>query len=168
MIRITSSKKNNQLFDEITALSEIRKALMSDKVAKKICKEKGIGEWFLAGVPIKFDKIEQSAKTVDSYIILNKSLMEKPFDIMMRYVIHELTHSIQHVQNFRKKDIRKDNEDYLDKDTEVEAFKYQVEFDKENRGKGKAEKYVEDLLDYHDIKGEDRADKKDELLDKSN
>jgi len=167
MIRITSSKKNNQLFDEITALSEIRKALLSDKIAKKICKEKGIGEWFLAGVPIKFEKIKQTAKTVDSYIILNKSLLKKPFDIMMRYVIHELTHSIQHVQNFNKKDIKKDNEEYLDKDTEVEAFKYQVEFDRESRGKGKAEKYVEDLLDYHDITGKDRADKKDELLDES-
>jgi hypothetical protein len=165
MIRITSSKKSNSLLDEITALSKIRNALLNDKIAKKICKEKGIGEWFLAGVPIKFDKIKQSAKTVDSYIILNKSLLKKPFDIMMRYVIHELTHSIQHVQNFRKKDTKKENEEYLDKDTEVEAFKYQVEFDAENRGQGKAEKYVEDLLDYHKIKGKERADKRDELLD---
>ncbi len=165
MIRITSSKKSNHLLDEITALSKIRSALLNDKVAKKICKEKGIGEWFLAGVPIKFDKIKQSAKTVDSNIILSKNLLKKSFDIMMRYVIHELTHSIQHVQNFRKKDVKKDKEDYLDKDTEVEAFKYQIEFDVENRGKGKADEYVEDLLDYHDIKGKDRADKRDELLD---
>jgi hypothetical protein len=167
MIRITSSKKSNHLFDEIAVLSKIRKALLNDKVARKICKEKGMGEWFLTGVPIKFDKIKQSAKTVDSYIILNKSLMKKPFDIMMRYVIHELTHSIQHVQNFRKKDKKKDKKDYLDKDTEVEAFKYQVEFDAENRGQEKAEKYVDDLLDYHKIKGKDRTDKRDELLDES-
>jgi len=167
MIRITSSKKNNELLDEITTLSKIRNALLNDKIARKICKEKGMGEWFLAGVPIKFDKIKQSAKTVDSHIILNKSLLKKSFDIIMRYVIHELTHSIQHVQNFRKKDTKKDKEDYLDKDTEVEAFKYQVEFDAENRGQEKAEKYVEDLLDYHKLKGKDRADKKDELLDES-
>ena len=164
MIRITSSKKNNKLFDEIAILSKIRTALCSDKIAKKICKEKGVGEWFLEGVPIKFDKIKQSAKTVDSNIILNRSLIKKPFEIMMRYVIHELTHSIQHVQASRKKTKKKD-EAYLDKDTEIEAFKYQVEFDEENRGRRNAEKYVEDLLDYHDIKGKDRDDKKDELLD---
>ena len=40
MIRITSSKKGNKLFDEIAILSKIRKALLNDKVAKKICKEK--------------------------------------------------------------------------------------------------------------------------------
>ena len=162
MIRITSSKKNNKLFDEISLLSKLRKALLNDKVAKKICREKGVGEGFLLGVPIKFEKIKQSAKTVDSNIILNRSLTEKPFDIIMRYVIHELTHSIQHVQVSKKK--KKDDEDYLDKETEIEAFKYQVEFDENERGRGKAEKYVEDLLDYHKIKGKDREDKKDELL----
>jgi hypothetical protein len=164
MIRITASKKSSQLFDEITILSKIRKALLNDKIAKKICKEKNVGEWFLEGVPITFDEIKQSAKTFDSNIILNRSLMQKPFDIMMRYVIHELTHSIQHVQKLRSEKTD-DNEGYLDKDTEIEAFRYQVEFDEENRGRGKAEEYVEDLLDYHDIKGPDRADKKDELLD---
>jgi hypothetical protein len=164
MIRITASKKSSQLFDEITILSKIRKALLNDKIAKKICKEKNVGEWFLEGVPITFDEIKQSAKTIDSNIILNRSLMQKPFDIMMRYVIHELTHSIQHVQKLRSEKTD-DNEGYLDKDTEIEAFRYQVEFDEENRGRGKAEEYVEDLLDYHDIKGPDRADKKDELLD---
>jgi hypothetical protein len=167
VIRITSSKKNKQLFDEISTLSEIREALLEDKVAKKICKEKGVGESFLLGVPIEFGEIEQSAKTVNSHIILNKKLMEKPFDIIMRYVIHELTHSIQHVQRFKEKEQKKDIEEYLDKDTEIEAFQYQVEFDAENRGKEKAEEYVEHLLDYHDIAGKKRTDKRDELLGES-
>ena len=167
MIRITSSKKNNKLLSEIDALAKIRDALMNDKVAKKISKEKGMKNEFLAGVNISFAEIKPSAKTVDSFIILNKKLLKKPFSVMMRYVIHELTHSIQHVQNFEKKDRRKDKEDYLDKDTEIEAFKYQIEFDAENRGEGKAEKYTEDLLDYHKIKGKDREDKKDKLLGES-
>ncbi len=137
---------------------------MNDKIAKKICKEKGVGEWFLAGVPIKFDKMKQSAKTVDSRIILNRKLLKKDFDIIMRYVIHELTHSIQHVQDYEKRS-KMEEKEYLDKDTEVEAFRYQIEFDSKNRGKHKAEEYVEELLDYHDITGKDREDKKDELLD---
>jgi len=167
MIRITSSKKSNKLLDEIEAAAKIRVALMNDKIAKKICREKGMKNEFLAGVNISFAKIKPSAKTVDSFIILNKKLLKKPFPVMMRYVIHELTHAIQHVQNFEKKDRRKTKQDYLDKDTEIEAFKYQIEFDAENRGEEKAEKYTEDLLDYHKIKGEDREDKKDELLGES-
>jgi len=167
MIRITSSKKSNHLLDENSALSKIRIALLNDKIAKKICKEKGMKESFLAGVNISFGKIKQSAKTVDSNIILNKNLLEKPFDIMMRYVIHELTHSIQHIQNFEKRKEKKKKEDYLDKDTEIEAFKYQIEFDEENRGREKVDEYVEDLLDYHEITGKDRDDKKSELLDDS-
>ena len=150
-----------------SALSKIRIALLNDKIAKKICKEKGMKESFLAGVNISFGKIKQSAKTVDSNIILNKNLLEKPFDIMMRYVIHELTHSIQHIQNFEKRKEKKKKEDYLDKDTEIEAFKYQIEFDEENRGREKVDEYVEDLLDYHEITGKDRDDKKSELLDDS-
>jgi hypothetical protein len=166
MIRITSSKNKNQLFDEITILSKIRNALLNDKVAKKICKEKGVGEWFLDGVPILFDDIKQSAKTVDSRIVLNRKLKDRPFNILMRYVIHELTHSIQHVQKIRGKSKKRDT-DYLDRDTEIEAFKYQVEFDSDKRGKGKDKEYVEDLLDYHDISGEEREDKKDVLLSES-
>ena len=165
MIRITSSKKGDRLSDEISILSKIRSALTNDKVAKKICKEKGVEDWFLEGVPIIFDKIKQSAKTVDSVIILNRELMKKPFDIMMRYVIHELTHSIQHVQSSGKHKNKNSEEDYLDKDTEIEAFKYQVEFDEKERGREKAEEYVDSLLDYHKVRGKDRLDKKDELLD---
>tara|TARA_Y100001963_G_C6597022_1_gene360694 strand:- start:59 stop:562 length:504 start_codon:yes stop_codon:yes gene_type:complete len=164
MIKITSSKKGNKLFDEISILSKIRATLLKDKIAKKICKEKDIGDWFLSGVPIKFEDIKQSAKTVNASIILNRRLMSEPFSVMMRYVIHELTHAIQHVQKNISKTTKKDNEEYLDKDTEIEAFKYQIEFDSEERGDEKAEKYVEDLLDYHKLRGKDREDKKDELL----
>lgn len=165
MIVVTSSKKNKgKLFNEILLLSKIREALMNDKTAKKICKEKDIKSWFLKGVPIKFEDMKQSAKTVDSHIILNRKLMSKPFNIIMRYVIHELAHSIQHVQSAKKKYKKDQDREYLDKDTEIEAFQYQIEFDSKNRGKDKAEEYVDGLLDYHKIRGRDRKSKKEELL----
>ena len=163
MVRVIASKqKKNSLMDKMTLLSKIRKALINDKIAKKICKEKGVGEWFLKGVPIDFGEIKPSAKTVDSSIILNNKLMDKPFNIMMRYVIHELTHSIQHVQDQESK---RDTEEYLDRPTEIEAFKNQIEYDADKRGEDKAEEYVDGLLDFHDIKGKERKDKKDELLE---
>ena len=165
MIIITSSKENkDSLVDEVELLAKVRRALLNDKTAKKICREKNIGEWFLSGVPIKFEDIKQSAKTVNAHIILNKELAEKPFEILMRYVIHELTHAIQHTQNDNKKNNTDEAEDYLDKDTEVEAFKYQIEFDSKKRGDSKAEEYVDDLLDFHNLRGQDRDEKKRELL----
>lgn len=165
MIIITSSKKNkDKLFDETELLSKIRKALLSDKIAKKMCKDKNVESWFLEGVPISFQKIKPSAKTVDSKIILNEKLATKPFGVIMRYVIHELTHAIQHAEKYGKVQPSKKQTEYLDRDSELEAFQNQIEFDAKRLGKEKAEEYVEDLLDYHDVDKDDRAEKKDELL----
>ena len=169
MIIITSSKKDkSKLFDEIELLSKIRRALLNDKVAKKICKEKGVENWFLEGVPISFQEIKPSAKTVDSKIILNEKLARKSFNIIMRYVIHELTHAIQHADKYGKKRPKKDKGEYLDKGSEIEAFQYQVEFDSNKRGKGKAEEYVEELLEYHDLSEGEKKDKRTELLSGAN
>ena len=166
MFIIKSSKKNkDNLFDNIYLLGEIRKALVKDKIAKKICKEHSVSLDFLSGVTIKFDKIKPSAKTVDAEIILNNSLKSKSFEIIMRYVIHEVTHAIQHAKNQNKKKSVDKSKDYLDKETEIEAFQNQIEYDSEQRGEKEAIKYVEDLLDYHDIDGKKREEKKEELLE---
>lgn len=164
MIKVYASKKKNTILDKIMLLAEIRSSLTADKIAKEICKENNIDEEFLFGVPISFDKLDVSAKTIDGSIFLNEKLIEKSFDIVMRYVIHELVHAIQHTDS--KSKIKKDkSEDYLDKETEKEAFTYQIKFDKENRGEKAAEEYVEELLDHHDINGKERDVKKEELLD---
>lgn len=166
MFVITSSKKkDNELFDTIYLLGKIRETLIKDKVAKKICKEHSVSPDFLSGVIIKFDKIKPSAKTVDSEIFLNQSLREKSFEIIMRYVIHELTHAIQHAKNYNKNSLSNKSEDYLDRDTEIEAFQNQIEYDSENRGEKEAVEYVEELLDYHEIDGKKRESKKKELLE---
>ena len=55
-----------------------------------------------------------------------------------------------------------DEGEYLDNSYEREGFQYQVEFIDDHFGKEEAEDYVENLLDHHDIKDDD---KKDELKD---
>jgi len=167
MIRvIASKKKSNSLLEQMEILSHVRTALMNDKVAKQICKDKGMGEWFLKSVPISFDKLKPTAKTINGKIVLNPKLMKKPFNILMRYVIHELTHAIQHVDDFGEKEDDK-SQDYLDREDEVEAFQYQVEYDVGERGLEKVEEYVEGLLDFHDIPAVKQNDKKEELLDRA-
>lgn len=166
MIIITAAKKNKeQLFDEIEVLSEIRSALKNDATAKKICSEKKVDPWFLEGVPIRFDKIKPSAKTINASIILNKKLLKKPFNIIMRYVIHELTHAVQHAYKMLNGATEKEGGDYLNRDSEIEAFQYQAEFDSKKRGKKKAEKYVKDLVEFHEVKKDEKSEKESELLD---
>lgn len=164
MIKIYASKKRSSIFDKIMLLSEVRSTLINDKIAKDICKENKIEKDFLLGVPISFDELDVSAKTIDGCIFLNEKLMEKEFDILMRYVIHELVHAIQHSDK-NAKNKEDDSKDYLDKQSEIDAFIEQVKFDKENRGEDAAEEYVEELLDHHNLKGRKRDKKKEELLE---
>lgn len=169
MIKVIASKKkkkesNHTLLDQMKALSKVRTALMNDDIAREICDDLKMGHWHLSSVPIAFEKIDVTAKTVDGKIVLNPKLMNKPFSILMRYVIHEMVHAIQHIHEHGEKQTDK-KDDYLSREDEVEAFQYQVKFDKENRGEDEAEKYVDRLLDFHDIPDKDKDDKKEELME---
>ena len=164
MIKIYASNDSISIMDKIMLLSEVRATLINDKIAKDICKENNIEKDFLLGVPISFDKLDVSAKTIDGSIFLNEKLAKKDFDILMRYVIHELVHAIQHSDE-KNKNKEDKAEDYLDRQSEIDAFVEQIKFDKKNRGKDAAEEYVEELLDHHNIKGDRREKKREELLE---
>jgi hypothetical protein len=84
----------------------------------------------------------------------------------MRYAIHELVHALQHMRNKTKKDPYKDKE-YLDRGDELEAFQYQIKFDKKERGSEEAYEYVDELLEYHEIPEDEANEKKKELLEKA-
>ena len=165
MFIVRAKKKEKNLLQKIMLLSKIRTELINDSIAKDICKENDIDEEFLAGVPITFDELDVSAKTINSEIILNTKLMEKSFDIIMRYVIHELVHAIQHSERNGKSKKEDESADYLDKESEIEAFQKQVLYESEVNGEESAEKYVDGLLDYHDIEGKEGEEKKRELME---
>lgn len=165
MFIIKAKKKKNDLLNKIMLLSKIRTELINDRIAKDICKENNVDEDFLFGVCIKFDDLDVSAKTVDSEIILNNKLIEKSFDIVMRYVIHELVHAIQHCENGGKNKKNNKSKDYLDNPDEVDAFKKQVLYQAENNGNDSAKKYVDGLLEYHDIDGDEKKEKEKELME---
>lgn len=169
MIKISSIKKEDNLMDQISYLTRIREALVSDQIAKIICDDMGFEHKILAGVPIRFEELDVSAKTVNSNISLNPKLMSKSFDIVMRYVIHELVHCFQHVKKYNKNKNNsiRDNEDYLDNDDEIEAFQWQIKYDEESRGEEEAEEYVDNLLEYHNVPKKDRDDKKELFLEKT-
>jgi hypothetical protein len=162
-IIFAKEEKENKLLKQMRILSEIRTSLLNDEIAKEICRENDIGVWFLKSVPISFSKLDVAAKTADGSILLGEKLMDKPHEIRMRYVIHELVHAIQHVEDFGEKEDDK-AQDYLDRDDEIEAFQMQNKYDAEQRGEEKVEEYVDGLLSHHNIPKSKREEKKDELM----
>lgn len=143
----------------------MKERLKSDPVVQKIFEDQDMDFDLFDGIPVDFsDEIDVSAKTINSRIILNKKLLKEPQEIMDRYFVHELTHSLQHMKTEGHRDPYEAH-DYLDRPDEVEAFKYQIEFDKNNRGENEVVEYVEELIDYHDIPEHKKEDKKKELLD---
>ena len=163
MIRVIAKKKEPlSLLETLSTLSKVRAYLLSSDLAREICIEHNKDISLLMGIPIDLSsEIDVSAKTEDGRIILNAALLDGEFEILMRYVIHELVHVMQHIDG-GSKDKKKD---YLNRDSELDAFKYQIEFDSENRSEKDVMEYVEGLLDFHDIPEDERDDKEEELME---
>ena len=116
-------------------------------------------------VHVEFCNLDVSAKTKNMKIYINEQMLEEdsPVKDPTHYLIHELVHYLQQKTGASKK-MKQKSEDYLDQDTEQEAFEVQVEYKKENEGEGEAERYVEQLLNHHDVKGKERKEKVEDLL----
>lgn len=147
-------------------IAEMRKHVKNDPEMKKKFKEYGVPLDDIDEVPISFCDLDVSAKTKDKKIYLNESMLadDSPVDDPTHYLIHELVHYLQQKtgKNMKK---HRDEDEYLDKETEEEAFKTQIDFKKREESEEEAEDYVEKLLDHHDMEGKKRDEKKDELLD---
>lgn len=148
-------------------LAKVRVHLKNDEMAKKLIKEYGIKDWIFDAVPLDFKDLKVTAKTVNGTIYLSPKVQNMPFNIVMRYVIHEFVHVLQHIteeKNGEKEDDKK--QDYLDREDEIEAFQHQIKYDAKHRGEEAAEEYTEDLLEYHEIPSDEKEEKKKELMKK--
>jgi hypothetical protein len=162
---IVIANKEKRLINELTILSKVRASLIEDEIAKQICKEYDFETDIIMGIPIDFEEdLEASAKTVDSRIILNRSLLDEDFDIIMRYAIHELVHALQHMRDIGREEM--EDEEYLDRGDELEAFQYQIKYEADNIGLEEAEDYAEHLVEFHEIPKKEVEDKKQELMEK--
>jgi hypothetical protein len=145
------------LIDAVLSLFQYNDVVIS------MFKEYGVPISHIKKVPIEFGDINVSAKTKDGKIILNKSLLkDNNFEDDMHYIIHELTHWLQQVYSKPKNDNHKD---YLDMKDEIEAFKNQYRFLKQHSGKEVADSYILDLLDFHELSGEKRSKKYEQLTE---
>jgi hypothetical protein len=141
-------------------VSRLRKRLKKTKTARRLCARYGEGPEFIDDVPIRFEPLDVSAKTVDGEIVLNDRLLEGEMRDILRYLVHELTHCLQ--QEHGKVDGEKDG-DYLDDPNEVEAFQAQVDDMEARYSPAEIQEYLDGLMDHHGLEGRERREKIEEL-----
>ena len=168
---VKRSSKNRKIKKSVEVISDIKNYLKKNNDAKLILNNFNInikGKSYyeiIDGIYILFDKdIDVAAKTIDGVMHLHKDLLDKSLEtIIMRYVIHELVHICQHIKSENKEDLKSHNKNYLDNAEEIEAFRHQIKYDADNRGKNEANKYIDDLLEHHKYPKNKRKEKKQEL-----
>lgn len=168
MIIVTANdekEKSLSIEDSVELVKKIKESLKESDIAKEICRENGHDIDVIDAIVIKIEPLDTSAETVNGEITLNESLADEEFEILMRYAIHELVHVFQHMEREGEPDPY-EKLHYLDRPDETEAFKVQIEYEAEERGKNEAEDYVDELLEYHDIPEEKREKKKEEFLER--
>lgn len=148
-----------------TLIKKLKKEIKKESEYIEKCKEYHKDLDFINNVEISFDdSLDVSAKTVNGEIFLNGKLFDgDDWDDQMRYVIHEIIHVMQ--QEAGKVEEKTDRDDYLDDKNEIEAFQAQLSYMSENESPEEIQKYLEQLLDHHGIKGKERRLKIEELTE---
>jgi hypothetical protein len=147
-------------------LKKMREYLKKDGVVQEMFNEYGVDIEEIDFIPMRFGKLEVSAKTNHGVIIFNyKLLTDGDFFKDFSYGVHEMTHWLQQTTG-NKPTKSSDDGEYLDNKYEIEGFTNQVEYIANQFGEDEAENYVDDLLEHHEIDGKKYNDKKEELMAK--
>jgi len=154
-----SEKTKGKLENRIVRI--LRKTLKKHPIAHRLCEkyEEDIG--LIDDIPIRFEPIDVSAKTVNGEIILNSKLLEGEFRDNMRYLVHEFVHALQQENGLVEE--KPESGEYLDDPNEIEAFQAQLDFMDGCYSEEEVQEYLEQLLDHHNIKGKERKRKIQEL-----
>jgi len=141
----------------------MKESVKKDPALIEKFEEYGVSLDKINDVHVEFADLDVSAKTKNEKIYLNESMLSEDSPVNpTQYLVHELIHYLQ--QSTGNTDDNKLEKEYLDRETEQEAFKTQVDFKKREESEEEAEDYVEGLLDHHEIEGDEREEKKDDLL----
>jgi hypothetical protein len=146
-------------------IKELKEGIKKEEEFLEKCKEYGVGPDFIDDVPISFDdELDVSAKTVNGEVFLNGALFDaNDWVDQMRYIQHEGTHILQ--QATGKVNEKTNKEDYLDDPNEIEAFQAQIAYMADHESPEELQKYLEQLLDHHNIQGKERKEKIKELTE---
>lgn len=154
---------------ELELLNSVKEKIKKNDVVINMFKKHNVNLDYIEYVPLAFADIPVSGRTDHGIIYFNYKLLEKP-DQLDHYSVHEILHWIQ--QCFSSKATQGANDgDYLDNKFEQEGFRAQTEYLSETRGDGVAEKYIDKVLDHHEVDSKKEREKRKkkllELSDKS-
>ncbi len=141
--------------------------LKQDEVMIGVFKEYGIDINEIDFIPTYFKDLDVSAKTDHGIVYLNyKLLTDGDFFKDFSYLIHEYTHWLQQTTG-DKPTKSSDDGKYLDNPAEQEGFQNQINYIADHFGDDEADKYVDNLLEHHEIESKDeKKDKKEILMSK--
>ena len=134
---------------KIKLIKEVKELCKKEKAYQELCNKYNKSLDLIDGVTISFsDELETTARTKNGEIFLSekKLLNADPLKIL-RYIVHEMVHVWQHIENEGKK--QKNSDEYTDDPNEIEAFQYQLEYQEEKEGN--VEEYLKDFLEYHKV-----------------
>ena len=145
-------------------INKAKKYLLTDPTWQKVCEEYSEEPDIIDLIPTMFGDLKVSAKTDHGVVILNYQLLtDGDFFKDYSYLIHEYTHWFQRC--YGKEATQSSNDgDYLDNPFEQEGFSNQVKYIADQFGEPEAEKYVDNLLEHHQVEDEDEVKKKKEVL----
>lgn len=145
-------------------INRMKRAVKNDDVLRAAFNKYNVDINEIDFIPIYFKKLDVSAQCKHGIIYLNFKLLEDGLDLKdTSYLVHEITHWLQQTTG-DKPTQSSDEGNYLDNEYEREGFKNQIEYISEHFGKQEAEDYVDHLLDYHDIKDDDKKDELESIL----
>jgi hypothetical protein len=147
-------------------IEKVRARVKKSTVLKDMFEEYNVDLEEFDYIPMAFADLDVSARTDHGCIYFSYKLLEDgSFDSNDHYILHETNHFLQQCAKSKPTEGSNDD-DYLDDPDEKEAFKAQTEFLEDTRGEDVAENYVDQLLDHHDVDGNERKERKDELLNR--
>jgi len=156
---MSEDQSKKVLVDAITTL------LKDNKTVKLMFENFKVDINELDNMPIDFAPLEVSAKTRNGKVYLNDKLLEDDdFKDDIHYIVHEAVHWLQQTYGDARNYKKGPDDEYLDLPSEIEAFRYQVQFMKDFQSPERAEQYVDDLIDFHDLEDDERHSKKEELM----
>jgi uncharacterized FlaG/YvyC family protein len=146
-----------------------------DNVRGRVKKSPSIIDMFnLAGidineidlVPMCFADLDVSATTDHGIIYFNIKLLDDgDFEKDDHYMAHELQHYCDQCTGTHPTQGSNEGE-YLDNPTEIKGFNAQTKFISETRNEAAAEKYIEQVLDHHEVNdNKEREQRKEQLLE---
>lgn len=144
-------------------IDDARSFVKHHPIVKEKFKEYDVSIDEIDTVPIIFKDIKVSATTEQGIIYLSYDLLcDGNFEKDYSYLAHELVHYLQQTATDNGTD---PHDEYLKNPDEQEGFNTQVRFIEEEYGEEEAEKYVEHLLDYHEVDSKDKNKIKEKLIE---